>query len=660
MIQKTFSRSQKAENVIKSKILDTIKERTHVNILYLCGENANELHENLFSNCRLRLFFNRIMNKKLIFGIAMMLCCTNLSAQNTAPVTNIRGAQYPQITTDHRGVFQLRAPQAQEVIVDIGGKKYPMSKNAEGIWTATTDPLMSGINYYFMYVDGVQISDPASETFYGCSRMASCIEVPYNNDNRFEPADVAHGETAMRRYYSKTHQTWRRMFVYLPPSYQKQSSRQYPVLYILHGGGEDERGWALQGRTDIILENLIAQGKAEEFIVVMPDANCRDFEKELLQECIPVVEQNYRVLADADHRAMAGLSMGGLYTLNTTINHPELFRYVGVFSSGWWANTPKGMENTMGAEQYYQKLAARPNYYNQQFREFYITMGGQEDIAFNNCRIMRERFDKIGIKHTYFETPGGHTWPVWRESLYQFAQRLFKDKVELANGDKAKDYYTKPTSATSSVDDQGFIRRWRLLEPISRPVRSNNVFTDTYLREAFNTQYFKNQMTILPKDGQKVKTTVVQEVVPPGFGRGPMAQQPQKPEFKTVNETLTWHVLESSRYNVKLFRFGEEYKQRLYGVLYWAVTVIDCPEDMTVRLAVGSNSSSMWWVNGKEALLMSGDRRMVVDDCSSPLLTLKKGQNIIRGAIINGPGMSDFCIRLLDEKGKPVKNITIR
>ena len=140
MIQKTFSRSQKAENVIKSKILDTIKERTHVNILYLCGENANELHENLFSNCRLRLFFNRIMNKKLIFGIAMMLCCTNLSAQNTAPVTNIRGAQYPQITTDHRGVFQLRAPQAQEVIVDIGGKKYPMSKNAEGIWTATTDP----------------------------------------------------------------------------------------------------------------------------------------------------------------------------------------------------------------------------------------------------------------------------------------------------------------------------------------------------------------------------------------------------------------------------------------------------------------------------------------------------------------------------------------
>jgi 1,4-alpha-glucan branching enzyme len=144
------------------------------------------------------------MNRKLIFGITMMLCCTNLSAQNTVPVTNIRGAQYPQITTDHRGVFQLRAPQAQEVIVDIGGKKYPMSKNAEGIWTATTDPLMSGINYYFMYVDGVQISDPASETFYGCSRMASCIEVPYNNDTRFEPADVAHGETAMRRYYSKT------------------------------------------------------------------------------------------------------------------------------------------------------------------------------------------------------------------------------------------------------------------------------------------------------------------------------------------------------------------------------------------------------------------------------------------------------------------------
>jgi enterochelin esterase-like enzyme len=510
-------------------------------------------------------------------------------------------------------------------------------------------------------VDGVQISDPASETFYGCSRMASCIEVPYNNDTRFEPADVAHGETAMRRYYSKTSGAWRRIFVYLPPSYQKQADRKYPVLYILHGGGEDERGWALQGRTDIILENLIAQGKAEEFIVAMCDANCRDFEKEMLQECIPVVEQNYRVQADADHRAMAGLSMGGLYTLNTTINHPELFRYVGVFSSGWWANTPKGMENRMGAEQYYQKLAARPDYYNQQFREFFITMGGQEDIAFNNCRIMRERFDKIGIKYSYFEAPGGHTWPVWRESLYQFAQRLFKDKVQLANDDHAKDYYVKPVSATSSVDDQGFIRRWRLLEPLSRPVRTNAVFTDTYLREAFNTQYFKNQMTILPKDGQKVNTTVVQEVIPPGFGRGPQAQQPAQPTFKTVKETLTWHELESSRYNVKLFRFGEEYKQRLYGVLYWAVTVVDCPEDMeNVRLAVGSNSASMWWVNGKEVLLMSGDRRMVVDDCVSQSFTLKKGQNIIRGSVINGPGMSDFCVRLINEKGEPIKNVTIR
>ena len=274
---------------------------------------------------------------------------------------------------------------------------------------------------------------------------------------------------------------------------------------------------------------------------------------------------------------------------------------------------------------------------------------------------MRERFDKIGIKYSYFEAPGGHTWPVWRESLYQFAQRLFKDKVQLANDDHAKDYYVKPVSATSSVDDQGFIRRWRLLEPLSRPVRTNAVFTDTYLREAFNTQYFKNQMTILPKDGQKVKTTVVQEVIPPGFGRGPQAQQPAQPTFKTVKETLTWHELESSRYNVKLFRFGEEYKQRLYGVLYWAVTVVDCPEDMeNVRLAVGSNSASMWWVNGKEALLMSGDRRMVVDDCVSQSFTLKKGQNIIRGSVINGPGMSDFCVRLINEKGEPIKNVTIR
>lgn len=194
-------------------------------------------------------------------------------------------------------------------------------------------------------------------------------------------------------------------------------------------------------------------------------------------------------------------------------------------------------------------------------------------------------------------------------------------------------YFLKNLPAVSKPDEDGFIRRWMVLEPIDKPNRSNTVFTDTYLRENFNKEYFAGQQTILPKNGDKV----------------------------TVDgKTLTWHELEANRFNVKLFRFATGNELQEYGVLYWAVTVIDCPEEIKdVRLAAGSNSASMWWVNGKEELILSGDRRMVKDDGTSPRFTLKKGRNIIRGVIINGPGMSDFCVRLINEKGEPVKNFTV-
>ncbi len=195
------------------------------------------------------------------------------------------------------------------------------------------------------------------------------------------------------------------------------------------------------------------------------------------------------------------------------------------------------------------------------------------------------------------------------------------------------DYFTEATTGVKSPNKDGFIQRWLLLEPIDKPNRSNTVFTDSYLRQAFDTLYFKNQFTVLPKDGDKVKVG---------------------------KQKLTWHALDSKLYNVKLYRFAAALKKQVYGVLFWAVTVIDCPEDMeNVRLSAGSNSASMWWLNGEEVLLLSGDRRMVVDDCLSHRLNLKKGKNILRGAIINGPGMSDFCVRFLDENKLPVKNITI-
>ena len=222
-------------------------------------------------------------------------------------------------------------------------------------------------------------------------------------------------------------------------------------------------------------------------------------------------------------------------------------------------------------------------------------------------------------------------------------------------------YFTPSTATPIAPDAEGFIHRWMLLEPINKPNSGNTVFTDSYLREHFNREYFKGQQTILPKDGQKVQAVFKQEQAPAGFGRGMGQQaQPAQPEVKTVKQTLTWHALDSENMNVKLFRFAEKWGEQVYGVLFWAVTIIDCPEEIKdVRLAVGSNSASMWWLNGEETLLLSGDRRMVKDDAMSSRVTLKKGRNVLRGAIINGPGMSDFCVRFLDEKGNPVTNYTI-
>jgi hypothetical protein len=213
--------------------------------------------------------------------------------------------------------------------------------------------------------------------------------------------------------------------------------------------------------------------------------------------------------------------------------------------------------------------------------------------------------------------------------------RPWNDKDDPTKRDTVRSltqYFSPATKTKKTPDDEGFLQRWLLLEPINKPNRSNTVFTDSYLRKAFDTLYFKNQFTILPRHGEKTKVG---------------------------NTKLTWHALDSKLFNVKLYRFAYGLNKPTYGVLFWAVTVVDCPQEMkNVRMAVGSNSASMWWLNGTEAVLLSGDRRMVMDDVVSPRLTLNKGKNIIRGVVINGPGMSDFCVRFLDENGEPVKNIT--
>ncbi len=194
-------------------------------------------------------------------------------------------------------------------------------------------------------------------------------------------------------------------------------------------------------------------------------------------------------------------------------------------------------------------------------------------------------------------------------------------------------YFVPATAVPKAPDADGFLQRWLLLEPISKPNRSNNLFVGTYVRAAFNTEYFPDQFTVVPHNGDKV----------------------------TVGgQELAWHSLDSARFDVNLFRFAYGLNKPTYGVIFWAVTIVNSPREMkNVRLAVGSNSASMWWLNGQDVADLFDDRRMVMDDVVSKRLTLNKGQNILRGAVINGPGLSDFCVRFLDDNGEPIKNLTL-
>ena len=227
---------------------------------------------------------------------------------------------------------------------------------------------------------------------------------------------------------------------------------------------------------------------------------------------------------------------------------------------------------------------------------------------------------------------------------------------------KNRNSYFQPVAANAAAaqpDANGFIRRWMLLEPIDYNVRSNTILTDSYLNENLAKQYFKGQFDDkkLPRDGEKVNAIGIAVAGGPADTRmqtGPAAT-------KEVKQTLKWHAVESESYNVKVFRFAEANGCQPYNSLFWGVTIIDCPEEMDgVRLAIGSNGASMWWLNGDRALTLDGDRRMVEDDCVSQRLTLKKGRNVLRFALVNGPGLSDLCARFIDEKGNPVKNYSIK
>ena len=384
---------------------------------------------------------------KRIVLLAMMLAALSASAQqrnNVAPsfsgaiedfkpnITNQLGHQYPMVNSQGAVRAQLRAPQASSVQLDIGGVRYEMVKDADGVWTGTSNPQDVGFHYYQLNVDGASVPDPGTIYFFGAGRWGSGIEIPSDDMDFWQVKNVPQGVVEEKYYWSKATESMRHCFIYLPAEYQKNPGKKYPVLYLQHGNAENENGWSAQGHTGQILDNLIAEGKAVPFIVVMDygqgqnihlvgeyakqlpqpqpgqRANNDGFQVVLLTDIIPMVEKEYRVIADAQHRAMAGLSMGGGQTRRITLANPTTFAYVGMFSGGVMS-----VEDIQAAKGFKETN-----------KVVFMSCGSKE-----NPRVMEAagQLKGIGINAVGYVSEGtAHEWHTWRRSLYQFAQLLFK------------------------------------------------------------------------------------------------------------------------------------------------------------------------------------------------------------------------------------------
>lgn len=355
-----------------------------------------------------------------------------------SPVTNINRTSYPRVLSDNSVLFRVNAPQAQGVQIDLGGTKYDMQKSESGAWTLTTKPQIPGFHYYSLIIDGVSVADPASQTFYGCSRWSSAIEIKETGMDDFEIQEVPHGDVRTVYYYSKVDESWRPMMVYTPAGYD-ESKQEYPVVYIQHEGGEDHRGWMEQGRTAQILDNLIAKGKAVPMIVVSANSNVRSrnggmgggyswqgmqtFRSELLENVLPFVENTYRVKKDRKNRAMCGLSMGGGQSFYIGLRDPEVFANVGVFSTGMFGGI-SGASN-FDLEKEVPGMLTDTKTFNEQFDVFFLSCG-EQDPRIEYTRNIVKKMRNGGVDVRFNSYPGDHEWQVWRKSLHEFAQYLFK------------------------------------------------------------------------------------------------------------------------------------------------------------------------------------------------------------------------------------------
>ena len=403
-------------------------------------------------------------------------CRAQVPADCTPSSLNIPGAPFPCVFPDHRAMFRVAAPEAQSVKVRVG-KGFDMTKGADGLWYATTTPLVEGFHYYMVNIDGASVSDPATQTFFGGGMWSSAIEIPASDAGFYSNKSVPQGDVQIRWYYSTVTQQWRRCLVYVPAGYNENTKERYPVLYLLHGWGENELGWTFQGHVDQIMDNLIAEGKAKPMLIVMDNLNAakpgedgkiynargvlteanpepqapmggapgmpgagpgrasrpgaappprrpmfhlsNTFTEMMFTDLIPMIEKTYRVAPGRDNRAMAGLSMGGMQTFTTGLENLDKFAYLGGFSGncGSFGGTFDPKTTCGGA-------FADPASFNSKVKLLFLSTGSVEGPRVKD---FSEELTKAGIHNVYFESPGtAHEWLTWRRALADFAPRLFR------------------------------------------------------------------------------------------------------------------------------------------------------------------------------------------------------------------------------------------
>ena len=392
------------------------------------------------------------------FAAVVLLAASFCFAQEQGgfkPATsNVLDAQFPKVDSNSRVLIRFKATDASKVRVNFwSGPKADMEKQPDGFWTFTTPPMAPGLHYYTIIVDGAEVSDPGSTAYFGGGKWASAVEVPEAGADYYLLQDVPHGQVRPIWYHSRVTGTWRDAFVYLPPDYDTSKVR-YPVLYLQHGAGEDETGWIRQGKANFILDNLIASRSSKPMILVMangyasragyvvPDLTGKPFgspefltvmqermgafEDDMTQVLIPFIDKTFRTLPDRDHRAMAGLSMGGMQTFQVTFDHLDLFSYIGGFSGA--ANVFAMGNKKLDTKTAFHGAMADPAAFAKRVHLLWIGVGTDEPARMKEgLENLHTALNEGGIQHVFFESPGtSHEWQTWRRDLKDFAPRLFQ------------------------------------------------------------------------------------------------------------------------------------------------------------------------------------------------------------------------------------------